>query len=405
MIASHRQRGIFALWLAVLLPALIALFALLIESTQLFAVRHRQQSAVDAAALAAAYQILRHDEAGIAAAATHAASANGFPVGADTTLAVSHPPADGRYAGAELAVRARIEHHPSRLFTAVVPGKDPIIGTSATAGFRRGRCILTLAPTGASSIDINTDAVIEAPYCSAQIDSSAGRAFRVRNRARVTLLDLRIVGTPNIHASATVTPAAVSGAAAVTDPMLGVPEPAVGGCNYNNFVVSGTMTLAPGTYCNGLRINASARANLQPGNYVIAAGILDLRNLAVMAGSEVTVFLMQGARLQMNATATLQLSARSSGTHAHVVIFESRSAPLDVATHNLSMPAATLLEGLVYLPRSALSITSSAPTPANTGARALALIARKASLSGRIRLNFDPLFVPESVRYRAWLAE
>jgi hypothetical protein len=69
------------------------------------------------------------------------------------------------------------------------------------------------------------------------------------------------------------------------------------------------------------------------------------------------------------------------------------------------MPAATLLEGLVYLPRSALSITSSAPTPANTGARALALIARKASLSGRIRLNFDPLFVPESVRYRAWLAE
>ena len=400
-----RQRGVFALWLAVLLPALILLFALLLESIYLFAIRHRQQTATDAAVLAAAYQVLRRDEPALDVAAAHAAASNGFTVGTDTTLTADYPPVSGAYAGNMYSVRATMDHHAARLFTAVIPGMDPLIGTSATARFRRATCVMTLAPTTDNSFNVAADAVIEAPYCNMQVNSVSTIALRVRNRARMTMLDIRVVGSAGILAGATVTPSPLTGMPSLADPMLSVPEPVVGSCNYTNFVVNGTVTLSPGTYCNGIRINAGARANLQPGNYVIAGGLLDLRNNATISGSGVALFLMQGARLTTVSTANLLLSPSSTGTYSGVVIFESRSAPLDTLTHVLPMTTSTVLEGLVYLPRSALSLTSSTATPANSTSRGLAIIARNVNISGRVRINFDPLYVPEPVRYRAWLIE
>lgn len=404
-VLDKRQRGIFALWLVVLLPALIALFALLLESTYLLAIRHRQQTAADAAALGGAYQILRNDESGILAAGTYAAAANGFPPSGMTTLAVSHPPGSGGYIGEELTVRVRLEHRPARLLAAIAPGIDLLVGTSATAKFRRSTCMLTLSPSGAASLNIANDAVIDGRFCSAQVNSATNGALRVRNRANVDLLDLRVVGSATVHAGASVQPIPVTGAAAIVDPLLTVPEPVASGCDHTDLVVSGTVTLSPGTYCGGLRISVGSRANLQAGNYLFVGGRLDLRNLAIIAGDEVTLFLLQGAYLQSSASATVMLAAPESGDHAGVVIFESRSAPLDTATHALSMSSQSLLEGIVYLPRSRLSVTSYAVSPANDGARNLILVARNISLSGRIRINVDLSLVPEMLRSDAWLVE
>lgn len=400
-----RQHGIFALWLAVLLPALIALFALLLEWTQLFAIRYQQRTATDAAAIAAAYQILRHDAANALTAAQAAATLNGFPINTETTLSIEHPPLTGAYASNELAVRAAMTYQPPRLLQAIFPDIEPVISTEATARFKRNACLLALAPTGVGRLSIAANSNIPAPSCSAQVNSSALGALTVGNKASVSLLDARVVGSATISGSAVVTPTPVTGAAVVEDPLASLAEPTVGGCDFTNYVVSGTRSLSPGTYCGGLRVNANSSATLLPGQYIIVGGLLELRNKTQLTGSDVHLFLMQDARIVMDSTSILNLSAGQSGDYAGILFFESRSASLDTLNHNLPVASSALLEGLIYLPRSQLSLQADGNQPVNTGSRAIAVIAQQIAISGRIQLNFDPHFMPKQVRHRTWLVE
>jgi hypothetical protein len=402
---ADKQRGIFALWLAVMLPALIALFALLLEWAHLFTIRQQQQTATDAAVIAAAYQILRNDAAAAATAAQAVATLNGFPISTSTTLTIEQPPLSGAYAGNSLAVRASMTHQPPRLLQAIFADIDPIVSTQATARFKRGACLLALAPSGAGRLSIAANANVQAPYCSAQVNSSAVGALTAGNKATASLLDIRVVGTATISGSASVTPTPVTGAAAVADPMSAVAEPVVGACDFNNYVVSGTRTLTPGTYCGGLRLNNNARATLQPGAYIIVGGLLDVRNNARMTGTGLNIFLMQGAQIVMNANAVLSLSATQTGNYAGVLLFESRAAPLDTLTHTLPVAQTALIEGLIYLSRSRLNLDAKGNQLTNGNSRALAIIARHIAISGRIRLNFDSGFLPDQVRHSTWLVE
>ena len=90
--SASRQRGVLALWTAVLLPIVIMLLALVIESAYLFALRRAQQTATDLAAQSGALQALRENAAGVTAAARYTAAENGFPVAAGTTVTVDRPP-------------------------------------------------------------------------------------------------------------------------------------------------------------------------------------------------------------------------------------------------------------------------------------------------------------------------
>jgi len=403
--SASRQRGVLALWTAVLLPIVIMLLALVIESAYLFALRHAQQSATDLAAQAGALQALRENAAGVTAAARYTAAENGFPVAAGTTVTVDRPPTIGTYSGNELAVRVRIEHQPPRLFTALFVGASTLIGTQATSRLRRPACLMTLADTGNGSMAIDANANIPGSFCAAQVNSSGATALTVGNNAQVTLHSIRVRGGRSISGSATVTPVPVTGAATVADPLLGINEPVFTACDFNNFVASGTVTLQPGTYCNGIRLNANARATFASGNYLIYGGGLTTGNNSRLTGSLVTIFIAVSGSITMNATTIVNLTAPTTGTYAGIAIFESRSVPLGVASHTIPIASTGQIEGVVYTPRSALQVTGLGATPANSSARALALISRTLRLTGRLRINYDPHYVADAVRQRAWIAE
>ena len=403
--SASRQRGVLALWTAVLLPIVILLLALVIESAYLFAVRRAQQTATDLAAQSGALQALRENAAGVTAAARYTAAENGFPVAAGTTVTVDRPPAVGAYAGNELAVRVRIEHQPPRIFSALFVGASTLIGTQATARLRRPVCLMTLADTGNGSMAIDANGNIPGTFCAAQVNSSGATALTVGNNAQVTLHSIRVRGGRSISGSATVTPVPVTGAASVADPMLALTEPVFTACDFNNFVASGTVTLQPGTYCNGIRLNANARATFASGNYLIYGGGLTTLTNSRLTGSAVTIFIAVGGSVTMNSTTIVNLTAPKSGTYAGIAIFESRSVPLGVASHTIPIASTGQLEGVVYTPRSALQVTGLGATPANSSARALALVSRTLRLTGRLRINYDPHYVADALRQRAWLGE
>jgi Flp pilus assembly protein TadG len=396
---------VFALWLAVIMPVLIALFALLIESANLFFIRHRQQTATDAAALAAAHQSLGRERVGVVAAARYISARNGFAADANTIIDVETPPASGAYSGDARAVRGTLTHQPLRVLTAIFPDVLPTITTTATARLSRAICLLTLAPSTPGSLTVAANSLVDAPVCSTHVNSQAASALNIGNRATVTFLDLRVAGTANISGSAVVMPIPETLAGAIADPLESLPEVTTSGCDFNNRVVSGTQTLAPGTYCGGIRVNANARATLQAGDYKLVGGSLELRNKARIDGTNVTLHLLQGARLLMNTSALVSLAAADSGPYRGILFFESRNAPLDAVTHNIPLRQASLLQGVIYLPRSALSLISDTKSAANQGSAALAIVARNVSLGGRIGINFDPHALPDQLRHKTWLVE
>lgn len=405
MRAPSRQRGVLALWAVVLLPVVILMLALVIESAYLFASRRAQQLATDYAARAAALQKLRGDSAGIGAAARQSAAANGFAVDGDTTVLVESPPLAGSWAGDERAVKVQINDQPPRLFPALFVGAATAVGTRATALLRRPVCLLALAASGNSTLSIDANANVPGPYCAAQVNSSGVTALRANNNAVVSLQSIRVRGGVSISGSATVSPTPVTGAATIADPLLAISEPAFTACDFTNYVANGTVTLQPGTYCNGIRLNANARVTLGSGNYVIYGGGLDARNNSRLTGSAVTIFVVLNGSLAINSTAILNLTAPTNGTYAGIVIFESRSVPLGVASHSIPIAATGRVEGVVYTPRSALQVTGVGSQPANGSAQALALIANTLRLTGRLRINYDPHFVADQLRQGVWLAE
>lgn len=400
-----QQRGVLALWAAVLLPVIILMLALVIESAYLFASRRAQQAATDYAARAGALQALREDSAGVAAAARQSAAANGFEVDVDTSVTVDRPPATGPWAGNESAVSVRILDQPPRLFPALFVGVSTDIGTRATALLRRPACLMTLSTGGNSALTVDANARVLGAYCAAQVNSNGATALRVNNNAQVALQSIRVRGGTSISGSASVSPAPVTAAASVADPLLAVTEPPFAGCNFNNYVASGTVTLQPGTYCNGIRINSNARVTWTSGNYLIYGGGIDARTNSRLTGSGVTIFIALNGSIVINASALINLAAPTVGPYAGIVIFESRGAPLGVASHVIPIASTGMLEGVVYTPRSALQVTGVGAQPANGNARALALIANTLRLSGRLRVNYDPQYVADGLRQRAWLAE
>lgn len=399
------QRGIFALWILVMLPLLIGLCVLMLEWTHLFSTRQQQVSATDAASVAVAFQVISGDPARNVGAAKAALALNGYasiPAGA---LSVEHPPASGAFAGDPLAARVSLTLDPGRLLPAVFPGIAPTLTTEATVRFKRPNCLLALAPSGADRLTIAANALVAARFCSVQVNSNSTTALRIDNRVQFTAEDIRIVGGAMISGTATVTPTPVIGSPVTSDPMVATAEPVPGACTFNNYVVIGNQNLSPGTYCGGLRLNANSQATLAPGNYLIIGGLFELRNNSQITGDGVSIFLLDSARILANSTAIVRLTASQVGPYAGVVIFESRTAPLDVLVHNIPLASTGLLEGLVYLSRSQLNLDAYGSSPVNAASNALAVIARQIVISGRLRVNFDPDYLPVPVRSRVWIVE
>lgn len=153
---TQRRRGATLVMFVVLLPVLIGFVGLVIDSGMLMATVRQTQSAADAAALAAARDMLTNENTGSAldwdASARNYAQQNGM--GADAGIQVNRPPQSGPYVGDDHYVEVIITN-PLRTFFIQVLGIDPQqrVVARAVAGFEFSRfsdvlILLDPNPTG-----------------------------------------------------------------------------------------------------------------------------------------------------------------------------------------------------------------------------------------------------------------
>jgi len=170
----------------------------------------------------------------------------------------------------------------------------------------------------------------------------------------------KLTGTENI----TTTMGVRTGVSPINDPYAGSYFPAFGGCTDNNFTGKNTVTINPGVYCGGMKINAGAVVTLNAGIYYLDGGDLTVNGGGTLQGTGVTlVFTSKNrngfATASINGNAIVNLTPPTTGGTAGIVVFGDRRIP-EGTEFKFNGGANQYLGGAIYVPTGAVDFAGGA---------------------------------------------
>jgi hypothetical protein len=245
-------------------------------------------------------------------------------------------------------------------------GNSNFVASSTTVSVSVVSSIFVLDASASGALTVSNSGAINVPGL-VLVDSSASNALTVSNSASITAGAVEVVGNVSITGSATVTPAPQTGVASVADPLASLAVP-TGGTSQGsvNLKNSQTQTINPGIYTS-ISVSNSAQLTLNPGVYILAGGNFTVKNSATVTGSGVLIY-MAGANypnsggsfgtITISNTATVTLTAATTGTYAGIAIFQDRGDTNTIPLQNSAV--VNLNGGLLYALKALLSLSNSA---------------------------------------------
>ena len=427
---SHDEHGISAIVVAVALPGLIGFGALGAETGLWYAIKLQNQSAADAAAISAAYQVIAGKTNVIndlTPAASAAATQNGYT---GTSPAVIYPYSDSIVSsGIAVTLQKTQEALLASMFLSGVT-----IATKAVAVIEvlDNPCILALSTSG-TDVEVGAASSLDVPNCSVSVNSTSSSSIDIQNSTgSITAATLVTPGEISLQGNA-IDPAAppsefimtsqpMIGAPAITDPYAGrlthafltTSMPSLTRCKSTssggvrsytgNCTIPGnslgrvrlSIKLAGNTQISGgWTISTSQTVDLSPGTYWIIGGDLTVEPSGVLKcslcdnvrGAGVTIILTEqnnkvGA-VSIGSNVTPNLNAPSSGLFAGL-LFVQDSNGLPSTNSTLSMTPGATLNGLVYFPNSFMTFQGN---PSATGPKCLLIVADALTFTGTSSLE------------------
>jgi Flp pilus assembly protein TadG len=314
----EKRRGTILVATSVVLIALVGLLGLVIDAGQLMYSYRRTQNAADAAAMAAAMDLLSGYSSSTATstATTFVQEYNGM---ANATVTVNIPPLTGNYTGSSNYAEAIVSFPVSTTFIQVLGvGATQTVTARAVAGWEGntvavgvmqldGTANPGIALVGNGSLNVNGTVLVNSnaggfdqngnPINNgnggAAIISIGNGAIYANNVSTVGgVSDPTIFGNydPNNPASPLQT-----GVVAQADPFQNLPAPTTANgavaTSYGDVQTTGSsdVTLNPGVY-NSISVSGNANVTMNPGIYVIAGGGLSMSGNATLTGSGVMLY-------------------------------------------------------------------------------------------------------------------
>jgi Putative Flp pilus-assembly TadE/G-like len=375
---------------------LMGFLALAVDVGTLFRVRRNMQIAADAAATAGAldYKYNGVDSSAVSAGQT-AAVANGVT---NVSYATIHTTPTSGYHQSHGYIEAII-NQPSPTFFMRLFGINSIdVYARAVAGSgANSGCIWTLAKSGAD-VTLTGSGSITAQNCNIYDDSNAGDALTLTGSGSISAKQIGIAGGYSRTGSGRISPnPPTTGMAPASDPLnLTAPTLSPGTCTGGNCNPANTgsspMTLNPGTYAS-ITNTGSGTLTLNPGNYIITGnltntgsgklvlgagnytiggsflstgsssltlgtglyaigGSLSLTGSGPLTGNGVT-FYTKGS-MAVTGSGNMNLTAPTSGTYSGVLFYQPSGNAVA-----LTGSAGANIQGIVYAPKSALTLTGS----------------------------------------------
>ncbi len=363
------ESGAVAPLTAILLTVILGFAGLGVEVGLWQLERRTLQGAADAAASSAANAMLTGQDPGTQARAV--AGSFGYQDGVDgVVIAVNVPPTSGSKAGISQAVEVVIHKPRAPLLTAMFIEGPIDLGARAVASMQSTGgdfCVLALEVTAEATVLTGT-AHLDLPTCGLAVNSANSQALRLTGTSRIDATNVSIVGGYKTTGSAVIaTTDAIgpqTGMAPLADPYADLAVPSYSGCSYTNFSISGsgTATISPGTYCNGLKISGSRTITMQAGTYIIDRGQFDISGTTIINGTgPVTIVLTSStgsshAELSISGSGQLNIAAPTSGPLSGVAIFQDRNAVAS-GTNAMTGSSTQNVNGLIYFPKQSVKWT------------------------------------------------
>jgi hypothetical protein len=375
--------------------ALMAFLGLAIDVGYQQYVKTGMQTAADAAAVGGAQELRTSGSTNLVSSAKADAAANGFTDGQNSvSITVNNPPASGYSTGDATAVEVLIYQTVPTFFMQVLGFSSGTVRVRAVARVGGGtNCFYVLDPSMASALSVSGGVTVQFS-CGVQVNSTSNTAFTVTGGSHATAPYFWVAGKYTVNGGSSITPAPIQGASVLSDPLSGLPRPAVGACTYTSVSVGNgaTTTLSPGTYCKGISLGGGATVTFNPGTYVIKGGGLTISNGAHVTGNNVTFYNSYAtgyayAPFTFNGGTTVTLTAPTTGSYAGILLFQDPTV-VSAAVNTFSNGTTSVLTGTLYFPTTALSYSGGA-TAAYT-----IIVADSVSFSGGTTVNSNYASLP-----------
>jgi Flp pilus assembly protein TadG len=397
------RRGVIVLKLALALPVVMMLIGSSIDHLRYIRMRAMLQSAVDAAALAAAKELsltdTRYESLPSVAQAvvTRQIAVRGGDKGSaapTVTTAVSNDP---------IEVEVNAEQKFDAAFGDVFSFKAGNVEARAVARVigKPNICVLALNPQEGGAISLEQKAHVTGQNCAVYSNSAHNNGLKSKNNAILTATFIctrggREGGPGNFN------PDPLIDCPSFEDPLAGRPEPAVTACDPKKPVrIVTDTTLDPGTYC-GLEILGGAKVTLRDGVFVFRDKPLIVKDGgAILAEGAGLFFTGDGAYFKFERRSTVSLKAPTAGPMAGLLVFASRAQSGSQTFEILSDDARVLL-GTIYVPKGELRVDATSPVADQSAYTAI--VADKMRLYGGPHLVLNTNYhqtdvpVPEGVK-------
>ncbi len=372
--------GGISLMYAIVLPGLIGLVGLGVETGYWYVDKRDLQTQADAGSLSGAWEVAWHRDVEVTPAATNEAVRNGFPNNpASTTIAVNHPPLNGPQAGNIKAVEVIVtqDYHP--MFAGLFHPKDITIRARAVSTIIASgqACVLALNKTAHGAAENTGSSPINAPDCTIAANSTADDAIAFNGSNNILFKSAWTTGGVDTSGSSnvTLTDGAQTKMWPIDDPYANLSDDAPAGCDSNiNPGNNGTTQVtaphgsSPNNYrtvCNDIHVTNGNNVNFAPGIYWMKGSSLTVEGgtitcTACSPGGQGVTFIFttpangnvnQIGTVTINGNATVVLNAPSTGTYKGVLFFQDHDTPTaSNKTANLNGGANTVLNGAMYFP-------------------------------------------------------
>jgi hypothetical protein len=338
------ERGSTAIIVAISMPLVVAGAAFGVETSFWYYKDMQLQAAADAAAYAGALEKRAgSNHEAVKQAATNVAVTNGFRQ-AIGTADLNSPPSSGAHITSK-AVEVLLAENTPRFFSSFFVKTPVVIRARAVATYEDAgsACILALHKSASKAALFSGSSTSKFLGCSVMANSLATDAVTVQGTGKLETSCIYSVGGASLGDGAVLNDckSAQVGVPPVGDPYADVEPPAIPEtCQSDS-----ASTLQPGKYCGGLTLKGTM--TLDPGVYVISGGDFKVNANANISGSGVMIYLTDGARVSMNGTATVKLSAATTGTYSGLLFFGDRT-DTGSTKNNFNGTADSELTGAIY---------------------------------------------------------
>jgi hypothetical protein len=398
---------------ALVFPVLIGSAGLGMDVSLWLAQKRNLQTAVDAAALSAAYEASMGFVDFMEDAARREALNNGFDPDNANEFSIIYNNDTGM-------VDVSFSH-PANFWLASFFVDDVNIRANASARVSAPDgdfCILSLDENADGAISTSGTANINQPDCGLAANSRSNIALQLNGTSDILIGDVALRGDMDIDGGSTFEYTnLLTNMPMVADPYedLEVPDYtpcAQGQMNRPTRVNdSGTVILSPGTYCGGISITGNNDIEFEPGVYIIDGGSLDVIGDGTLYGEGVSFVLTNSGGTEYGRYGSVNISggrnvylgAPLPGEEMEgVVFYQDRYAPeSNSQTNSLTGSSDLVIDGVAYFPSQGVEFGGNDTTGTATCSK---IIAKTVKLSGTPNLDNSCTgkgtkdFAPPSVR-------